>query len=194
MSSQIEAYQKITNLARELLRHGEAKSMDEAVRIAEAQYRQNPGVFDAQASEQATSPQVMIEEPIVHSVASVNDTDGLAQENAMLLRKLQYVTANHTQKIEELDKKLMRMLTDMAEMRDAMRKTAESPIMVPRTAAKTEAADDGSQQAQLKSKHVPIIGAPAGYEASVKPRSHARTGNFKPDDVNIEKFFYFGRR
>ncbi|MBI4739084.1 hypothetical protein HY772_06000 [Candidatus Woesearchaeota archaeon] len=188
--SSIESYQKITNLARELMRHGEAKSMDEAVRIAESQYRLNPRIFDTTPVESASaSGQGLVQEQIVQSVASVNDTSGLAQENAMLLRKLQFVTTNHTQEIDELNKKILRLIQDMAELREAARKAADSPIVVPRVKD-----DQGGQQAQLKAKAVPIVGAPAGFEYKEKPKSHARTGNYNPDDVNIEKFFYFGRR
>ncbi|MBI5398328.1 hypothetical protein HZB03_02590 [Candidatus Woesearchaeota archaeon] len=188
----IESYQKITNLARELMRHGEAKSMNEAVRIAEAQYRSNPAVFDTDTipvESASASGQELVQEQMVQSVASVTDTSGLMQENAMLLHKLQFVTANHTQEIDELNRKVLRLIQEMAEVREAARKAAESPIVMPR--AKD---DQAGQQAQLKANAVPIIGAPAGFEYQAKPKSHARTGNYNPDDVNIEKFFYFGRR
>lgn len=92
----------------------------------------------------------------------------------------------HAVRIDELHGKITSLIAEMTGLKEELRKLKENPVVAP--PLKPKAAKEG--QTQFKSEPQPVKPA----EGKPSGDGHARTGNFNPDDVSIEKFFYCGTR
>jgi len=178
--------QRINNLARELMKHGQARSMEEAVHKATQQVESGsampapePPIFPA------PEPAIEPEQPRVsEAIPEPPATPAQPAQPGQIPREVVMATlTDHTKKIEELNNKINRLIAELTELKEDIRKLKESPVTPP---LKPKEAKQG--QTQFKQA------APPQPAEEKKKEGHARTGNYKPDDVAIEKFFYYGSR
>ena len=200
----IEEVQKINNLARELMRYGQASSMEEALRLAQSQlangsdgtHLKETSVLDAQnktessdqnKTEQTTSEVIapVAQEPaeipkpveVVPKETSVS-TVSEKGDNEVIKRLIQ-ITNVHTTHIKELHEKLNSLLQEVAKFREQTKKFASSPVMVP--------SEQASSKTPVKEPQTTFKPQPV-EEKKASPRS----GTYKSEDVAIDKFFYCG--
>jgi len=93
---------------------------------------------------------------------------------------------SHAVKIDELHNKITSLITEIAGLKEEVKKLRDSPVVAP--PLKPKAAKEG--QTQFKADPAPAQGS------DLKPKGdgHARTGHYTPADVSIEKVFYCGNR
>jgi hypothetical protein len=166
----IDRLQKINALAREYVKHGMATSMDEAVRMAEDKFRDafgerlpNPAAMKAEKQAAQQAAQQASQQP----QASSNIDD----KSRSVVSELTNIVEAQAKQIELISAKMNEMIKEINDMKEQVEK-ASKPFTVPQTGA------DG--QTQFKKPQA---------EA---PKNHARTGNYKPGDISVEKFFYSG--
>ena len=210
----VSKIQQINSLARELMKHGQANSMDQAISMAQEQVES--GSVPKATMPEAPVPETSAEQPAEGT--SVQPTESPAPEPIEVVPQnieapasdmgcdekvsaLQNVldrqqsalssvtgTINHHQKqLEGMNNKINGLIGEIMTLKQAVERVQNSPVTPP---LKPKAAEQG--QTQFKQENAP---APAPTEQ--KPASgggHARTGNFSPEDVSVEKFFYYGQR
>ena len=165
----IEDIQKINKLARELMNHGIATSLDDAVKQAREMLKNG----------QKTS--------ILHK--SVDVDTGAVKEEIKLPEKEEMtwqeaMKTNNEYIIKELKdaenglKMFQQQIITLKEEFEAYKKDMNRRI---------------SQVENRPAASAPIQQGPAPQQQSA-PSSHAKTGNSNPDDVCIEKMFYFGNK
>jgi septal ring factor EnvC (AmiA/AmiB activator) len=185
--------QKINSLARELMKHGQASTMDIAMKMAKQQIDSGmvsefvPGSAPAPASavlsaaplpevSEAAIPQGASSEEIVHAV------ERLVGEQQTVLSRMTNVVNSHTNQLQSVNTRINEMtanlnsiIAEISMLKGEVAKLKESPVTPP---MRPKEAKQG--QTQFKE--------PAAGEGG----SHVRTGRYNPDDVSIEKFFYYG--
>lgn len=213
----VSKIQQINNLARELMKHGQAKSMDEAISMAQSQVESGQQPAPPVTMPEAPSPDAPVvnspeqpaapaEEPLAPAPEQVpenieapaadmpNDEkvsalqDVLDRQQSTLSSVTGTINAYHKQ-FEMMNNKINGLIAEIASLKQAVEKLANSPVTPP---LKPKQADAG--QTQFKPENAPAP-APAPQPAPQQQPTgggHARTGNFKSDDVSIEKFFYYG--
>lgn len=188
--------QKINSIARELINKGQATSMDQAIKIATQQV--DSGQFAMPA---APSPVETLPEVPEKSEVSVEISDGEGSVAGDALRALQRMLSEqqtavsrmtnavnaHSNQFNDINNKINSLIAGMTALQQEIQKLKSSPVAPP-----MKPKDAQSGQTQFKQDAPSAAPAPAQ-----KPQSgsgHARTGNYNPDDVSIEKFFYYGNR
>lgn len=187
--------QKINSVARELMKHDQASSMDEAMRLAIQQVESGITILP-----EAPSPDTKAEQiPELSETVEMPESSGASTEE--IIRSVERiigtqqttvsrvtVTVNtQARQIADLTAKINMLITEMAGLKEDMKRIRENPVTAPPLPKKQ--ASEG--QTQFKpGQEIP--------SNSVKPQAetssgHARTGLFKPEDVSIEKFFYYGK-
>ena len=91
------------------------------------------------------------------------------------------INAHHRQ-FEQVNSKINTLIAEISSLKQTIERLQNSPVTPP---LKTRQAEAG--QTQFKQESSPEM-SPRQQSSS----GHARTGNFKSDDVSIEKFFYYG--
>lgn len=210
----ISRIQKVNSLARELMKHGQASSMEQAIRLAMQQVESgasdfmsniqscqipeppSPGgficsqdVFSAAASSAAAFPAV--DQPVTAPASSAEFDNFHALHN--LVSKQQNVVGSmanavnyQAKQISDINNKINILITEISALKEEIKKLKDSPVTPP---LKQKDAKEG--QTQFKQE----IPTPPSPPHGQQPMSgHVRSGNYKPDDVSIEKFFYFGNR
>jgi hypothetical protein len=191
--------QKISNLARELMRHGQAQTMDIAMKLAKQQlesgtvseYVSAPGAAPAASIQPAAPlPEVAAEVSLpkqegASSEDIVRAVENLVGEQQTVLSRMTNVVNSHTNQfqglsssISELGAKMNGIIAEIASLKQEIGRLKESPVTPP---LRPKEAKQG--QTQFKEPST----APAGGEGP-----HVRSGKYTPDDVSIEKFFYYG--
>ena len=192
----ISKLQKINELARELMKHGQAQSMEEAVKKATEQ------IYGGDVSEQvpeAPSPDepVQVAEPLPevleHADTSPEHTsDGdrlssvdnkVSQQQTILSRMTIAVNAN-TQQLNVIESKINGLIAELTTIKSELNNIKESPVSPPMK-------KKDSEQGQTQFKHESVPPQPTQTR---KPdgTGHVRSGNYTSDDVSIEKVFYYG--
>jgi len=191
--------QKISNLARELMRHGQAQTMDIAMKMAKQQlesgmvseYVSVPGGAPATSAPTAAPlPEVSAEVSIPMQEGTSNEeivraVEKLVGEQQTVLSRMTTVVNSHTNqfqgfnsKLNELSAQITSIIAEISSMKQEMSRMKENPVTSP---LKPKEMKQG--QTQFKEPSA----APQGSEGG-----HVRTGKYNPDDVSIEKFFYYG--
>ena len=198
----ISKLQKINSVARELMKHGQASSMDEAVQKATQQIEsgsvleQQPMQEQAQAQEQPMEQQQepaqeqAVEEARPESAPEPEPAPDMQEhpaEQVMEQPQPEAQSPDVAQKLAEMDNKINGLIAEMTVLKDEFRKLKESPVTPP---LKPKQAKEGQTQFKQESQPAPAP-KPATEERS---EGHARSGKYKPDDVSIEKFFYYGNK
>ncbi|MFQ5474229.1 MAG: hypothetical protein ACE5DM_00165 [Candidatus Nanoarchaeia archaeon] len=161
----VEKLQRINNLARELMKHGMAGSMDAAVRIAEQKIQGTPEVSNIKKT---MSSDMTAQSQIAQS----QDNHTPPQQDRIELHKLRSRLDEQAQMIQAMGSKINELISEYNTLKQAVNRV--NAIKVPSAPADT--------QTQIREQHVE------------KKLPHARSGNYKSDDVSIEKIFYSGTR
>ena len=148
----VEKLQKINALARELLQHKMASSMDDAVKMAEEQLRGKPIVSEIR---QTMEPPKPVQEP---------QKEASSDEVKRLMKKVD----EHASVIDSMSKKMNEMISEINNLQSELKRV--KTIQVP----------EGKEQSKLRPPE--------------KKEAHAKVGIYNPDDVSIEKMFYFGQK
>jgi hypothetical protein len=191
----ISKFQKVSMIARELIDKGQAASMQAALRMAEQQFEmQQKGemltpIAPAAQFQKVETPQFEVKPATSEVTSAVVDNSEMLQFRNLLMQHsgaingvIELVNA-HSNTVQSSEQKITAIIADLAEIKEAMKKLAENPVFPPKLTVK----DARAGQTQFKEPQQ----TPTPTD---KPASHARTGNYKPEDVSIEKFFYFGGR
>ena len=80
------------------------------------------------------------------------------------------------------------LIADVTSLKEEIQKLKNSPVTPPMKPKQEQAG-----QTQFKQEAQPAP-APKPEEKKKEGSGHARTGNYNPDDVSIEKFFYYGHK
>lgn len=193
----IEKIQKVNALARELMKHGQARSMDEAVMLAEKQLggtsnveprpglvtgygdgnQANPvdSVRTAPAS-QKTAP-ASYSAPVKESVADNRSHDEQSYDR-IAFRKLSQQVEQQAGELKAIRMKMNELITEFNSIQEKAKQKAASPV---------------ASQHEMSRAH-PKNPDQTQFKPVPKKEPHARSGNYTPADVNIEKIFYSGHK
>ncbi len=228
--------QKINSIARELMHHGQATSMDEAMKLAIRQVDMPKPPMPEMSSGSDTQSFVLSQtDSIPHppttgstqnnavnvsqNVPNNNETQALdsnafnvsnaqgsnTQESntqephkedvqeivsrqRTIISRLTDTINLHSKQMQDMDDKINRLIAEFSSVKTELAKLKESPVAPPLNPKTVK-----TGQTQFKQESAPV----QTVNSTVKKPSgngHARTGNYKPDDVSIEKFFYFGHK
>ncbi|MBN1544515.1 hypothetical protein JW898_03570 [Candidatus Woesearchaeota archaeon] len=188
--------QKINSLARELMKHGQASSMDQAISLATE--RVNSGDIPeylpqgGQASKEPAKPLPEMSESAELPKGDVSTEDIIAAVERLVsaqqtaVSRMTNVVNQHTSQMQDFSSKINTLIAEITTLRQEVEKLKQSPV-----APSLRPKDAGSGQTQFKQEAAPPRPAP---EQKKDGSGHARSGNYKPEDVSIEKFFYYGNR
>ena len=174
----VERIQKINKLALDLMRQGLASDRDDAVVQAEKIFRAKDGEYSSIRDRmQETGP----------SAASLAATSQSQQSAADL----------HPEKVKDILQQnsqfLVKKITEFQEQMQAMRKEIEmlKQLRMVQAPQQSYAPSTPSKLGEIPA-HNPDIqrGQPTPASAS----NHPRSGNYKVEEVSIEKFFYMGNK
>ncbi len=166
----IEVIQKINNLAIDLMRKGLATDREDAVRQAEAIYKDKD-------SSNYTS--------IRETIEDMQKSPEKKKEEDIPQEKIKEILEQNTQfmvkKIKEFQDKLQALESEVNNLKS--RPVQAQMVSNPSnsTITKSNPEQRGSFQQEQKS-------------SSSSSSSHPRSGNYNDNDVSIEKFFYMGSR
>ncbi|MBU0460999.1 MAG: hypothetical protein KJ574_00275 [Nanoarchaeota archaeon] len=164
----VDKLQRINNLARELMKHGMAGSMDEAVRMAEEKIQGNPEVSNIRNT---MANDVISQSQVVPS-SSGSSTPKMTED--LEVRKLRISLEDQSKMVNAMAGKIDELVTEFNRLQQEINRL--KTIQVP-------PAGDKEGQTQFRQ--------PAEEK---KSGAHARSGNYKPEDVAIEKMFYYGNK
>ncbi|MBW2967166.1 hypothetical protein KY362_01630 [Candidatus Woesearchaeota archaeon] len=200
----VSRFQKITNIARELLDKGQAQNMQGAMRLAEKQLNAGEGAAhpapepiqpaETAAPEQTAPAEYPTPRPAAprqapDPVASpAQNPDELGQIHVKMNKIIETVNAQ-TSQIQKFENKINSIIADLAAMKDEIRRLKENPVTAPPLKPKQASAG----QTQFKEESKPAT-ASAEVKSSGSGVGHVRSGNYGSDDVSIEKFFYYGHK
>lgn len=179
----VSKLQKINSVARELMKHGQASSMDEAVRKATLQVESGSVLVQQQMQEQAP---VQMPEQQQEEYTEPEYAPEIRAEQPVERPQPASQSPDVAQKLAEMDNKINRLIAEMTALKDEFRKLKESPVTPP-----MRQKDAKQGQTQFKQDTAP---SQQPKQEEKKSEGHARSGNYKPDDVSIEKFFYYGNK
>src|SRR3989344_7596667 len=177
----VERIQKINKLALDLMRQGLASDRDDAVVQAEKIFRAKDGEYSSIRDRmQATEPQR-------ESAASLALTP---QNGSSASADL------HPEKVKDILQQnsqfLVKKITEFQEQIQAMRKELDMIKQLRISAPQQSSAPAAPPKLGEIPAHNPDIqrGQPTQASAS----NHPRSGNYKVEEVSIEKFFYMGNK
>jgi hypothetical protein len=194
--------QKINTVARELMRHNQASSMDAAIRMATAQVESgdipqylpggsSSGNMPAGADQLPEMPEsVALPKEGVSSEDIIRAVESLVAGQQTAVSRMTNVINAHTSQMQGISEKMNMIIAEIASFKDELRRLKENPVTQP--PMKQRDAKEGQTQFKPGSE-IPSTSVRPPVESN-SASGHARTGNFKPDDVSIEKFFYYGKR
>jgi len=178
----VERIQKINKLALDLMRQGLASDRDDAVVQAEKIFRSKDGEYSSIRERMQGGP-----EPL-QSAASLALTPNTAQAVAS--------ADLHPEKVKDIllqnSQFLVKKITEFQEQMQAMRK--ELDMMKQLRMGSPQQAQVSTAPPKLGeiSANNPDIQRGPSTQASAS--NHPRTGNFKAEEISIEKFFYMGNK
>ncbi len=192
--------QKISNLARELMKHGQASSMEQAMKMASEQIESGnvPEYVSAEPAQSKESETIEVQEEV--SMPEIDDDtdhmelfkklEEIVSRQQSTIAKLSTIANVHTNQLSDLTEMSGRfnsLVNDLTQLKEKVQKLEESPVMPKKK--------EGGQTT-FKPTTPPAQQAPESAEQSApaqpKGDGHARSGNYQSDDVSIEKFFYYG--
>lgn len=167
----IEDIQKINKLARELMNHGIAKSLDDAVKQAREMLKDGHNTS------------------ILHK--SVDVDTGAIQEEIKLPDQVKEESEMTWQ--EAMKKNNEYVVKELKDAENGLRMFSQQIVDLQNefTAYKKEMNRKISQLENRPAASAPLQQGPAPQSQSA---GHAKTGNSKPEEVSIEKMFYFGNK
>jgi hypothetical protein len=183
----VERIQKINNLALDLMRQGLAKDREEAIQQAEKIFR---GEQSGDYSDIRERMDTRSEAPQQASVdLSEDKIKEIMEKNTQFLVK----------KINEFQEKLNNMHSEIQTIKNKV--DYHNIPTVKEILAEAKKEQQAQQQAAPQQQQTEAAEpAPQQQEAPAQPpkqdptKDHPRSGNYKDDDVSIEKFFYMGSK
>ena len=177
----VEEIQRINALARELMRHGIAQTSDEAVVKADEMLRGN-GVSSMSAAI-TSHTNIAKSEPAHISNGALSELNMDVRSLGVRLEAIVREVIGLKDEIKKLNgglgdvnKQVMRM-----SIQQTQPASAPSPLAAAHHDATATTAAEAAPQAQAPRAEQPRVTARAGKE------------EFRPEDVAIEKIFYFGK-
>ncbi len=172
----VEKMRKINELARELKEKGITLNTEEAYKQAEQMVEGNMDVPEATNTENSESMAEMNE--------SMKQTENRSSEPSLSgtvnLDALE--SHNLNERLNSMEEQLNVMFTKIneivSEVNNMQKKKQESPIEVRELKDEKKEESQKDFQSRLKEE---------------QEEGHPRTGDYKSEDVSIEKMFYFGR-
>lgn len=185
----VEEIQKVNALARELMKHGIASTSDEALLRAEEMLRGN-GVNSMTAAITSSSTSGKSE--------SAHFSQEMVQDLNMGIRSLGVrfdAIAKEVLGMKEEVKKLTGNLGDMERQINRMSAfQTQQQVQVERPVAVEAQVHQAAQQSFAREAPTVIHAAPQQqFAPRVAQTARAGREEFKPEDVAIEKIFYFGK-
>ncbi len=179
----VERIQKINKLALDLMRQGLASDRDDAVVQAEKIFRAKDGEYSSIRDRMQGGP-----EPLQASAASLALTPNTAQVAAS--------ADLHPEKVKDILQQnsqfLVKKITEFQEQMQAMRKELDLLKQQRMVQAPQQAVSNAPPKLGEIPAHNPDIQRGPGAQASSD--NHPRSGNFKAEEISIEKFFYMGNK
>jgi len=175
----VERIQKINKLALDLMRQGLASDRDDAVVQAEKIFRSKDGEYSSIRERMQGGP-----EPL-QSAASLALTPNTAQAVAS--------ADLHPEKVKDILQQnsqfLVKKITEFQEQMQAMRKELDM-IKQLRMSAPQQVSNAPPKLGEIPANNDVQRGPSPQASAS----NHPRTGNYKAEEISIEKFFYMGNK
>ncbi|MBS3113167.1 hypothetical protein J4418_03740 [Candidatus Woesearchaeota archaeon] len=191
--SYIEDIQKINKLAKEMLIHGMATSLDEAVSKAQNTLRDSGSItidfshMKQKVMEQKENKKEISEEESIKSTPDSVLAQGPEQRitwQEAMTKNTQYVVGqfkSYQELFENIGKEIMLLKREIQGL-----KNNQSSFRVPEI--------NKEQVINIEDRPVTPTIQRQSYAEEKKPESHPRQGSYTPGDVSIEKFFYYGNK
>lgn len=173
----VERIQKINKLALDLMRQGLASDRDDAVVQAEKVFHAKDGEY--------SSIRDRMQEPSAASLAATS----LSQQQQPAAADL------HPDKVKDILQQnsqfLVKKITEFQEQMQAMRKELE--VLKQQGVSRSQ---QSVSQAPPKLGEIPAHNPDIqrGQPTQASATNHPRSGNYKVEEVSIEKFFYMGNK
>lgn len=177
----VERIQKINKLALDLMRQGLASDRDDAVVQAEKIFRSKDGEYSSIRERMQGGPEPL--QPT--SAASLALTPNNQQSGSADL---------HPEKVKDIlhqnSQFLAKKISEFQEQMQAMRK--ELDMLKQLRMSQPQQQNSAPPKLGEIPAHNPDI--QRGQPAQASATNHPRTGNFKAEEISIEKFFYMGNK
>lgn len=143
----MEQVKRVNVLSKELLKHGFAETMDEAVKMANRMAEKRGEGLN-----------------ITEKTTAVEETD-----HGLEIRRVKTAINELKETIEKQKDDVQRLHSRIAELVSEMEKLKTRPVEIPQE----------NKQTRLPKE---------------EKKDHPRSGKYKPDDVAVDKFFYYGQK
>lgn len=177
MMVDVERIQKINNLALELMKQGLVPDREAAISQAEKIFRNKDAeeyssMREAMAEVQSSKKDVSVKEAPANLSAD--------QVSKILETNTKYIVC----KLKDFQEKIVYLQREIETLKTKMnyQKLPTVNEIVSKTSAETNGMAKKERNFSIEEERKPV--AP----------SHPRSGNYKEDDVSIEKFFYMGSK
>jgi len=171
----VERIQKVNNLALDLMKQGLASDREEAVTKAEEIFkeRDTEDYANIRQTMEDVRPEIRVEEQ------KRENPDNLSQEKVseILEKNTKFIVT----KFKEFQEKITSLEREISFMKNRMLNSAPTVKEVV-SQVKVESRPEQKKTSQEESS------------PEAKPENHPRSGNYKENDVSIEKFFYMGNK
>ena len=179
----VERIQKINNLALDLMRQGLAKDREEAIAEAEK-------IFTSQDTTDYENVNKTMPELKEDQQPAEVEKD-LSQEDIKEI--LEKNTSFLVNKIKAFEEKVASMEKEIGHLRTKLTFQRLPTAEQVRPEKKEEVTSPPVEQTQQTIPQQTNTSPPAAQTQQAAP-DHPRSGNYKEDDVAIEKFFYMGKK
>ncbi len=185
----VEDIQKINKLAKEMLSHGMAKSLDEAVSKAQETLRKSGSIrIDLTDMKQKLDEQNQKKEEVIGKEKTDIETGQVSVEKPAMPRiTWQEAMAKNTNYVVE----------QLKGHQKAFEQIGNEIIQLKREVQLLKRGQSINTPQNTKEQVINIEEPAAQQETLAKTpeqESHPKQGSFKPEDVSIEKVFYFGNK
>jgi hypothetical protein len=207
----IEQVKKVEALARELMKHGLASNMEDAVSQAERATRSKTEVKIPRANPSAQDDKmtdILNNEDFKRVSLQVNQQKSMVAEVQSKMNEMIGEINKLDKKLSEMESKISEIYSAVSNMRTAPAQTQAAPVQAPVQEAPQQAPPQYQQQpapqpqqyqqpAQQPPRPAPQpdsrgIIASTGEKKGAGAAPEVRTGSFKPGDFNIGNIFYSG--
>ncbi len=206
----VEDIKKINKMAKELISHGMASSFDEAVQKATKMIGEGASVthsrdFEANKPVQRQQPmpkpevyeqkqqpqQPMPKQEQKDQRTGMTWQQAMAKNNEYIVKLLK----DFQKQIEGVHSKIGSFENNMQELARRQAKMGEMMVSAPKGSEEINIEDDEPEQKQEPR------GMPQQQEQKQQPQaqqekkeSHPKQGGYNPEDVSVDKIFYFGNK
>jgi len=178
----VERIQKINKLALDLMRQGLASDRDDAVVQAEKIFRSKDGEYSSIRERMQGGP-----EPLQQSAASL----ALTPQSPQAVGSADL----HPEKVKDILQQnsqfLVKKITEFQEQMQAMRKELDAFKQQRMVQSPQQVSNVPPKLGEIPA-HNPDI--QRGQPTQASANNHPRSGNYKVEEVSIEKFFYMGNK